>query len=239
MSNSKIVNSSDLKILNKFSYQKHPSEDRLRFYLQYCDNDRGLAIRLYGWNIAISAALYPLLQIFEVTLRESLIYALENRFGLDWYNDIEDLLDPWTIKKIDECRAGLHQGSRKSSMLSIANKFSLGFWVSLVAPKREQFYTGKVSNLDLNLWSPAIRGAFPYGENLNQKLVKSNLLRIKRLRNLIAHYEPIYLRELEVEYQIILDTLSWMSPEIHSWVVERSRVIDVLKQRNNPSFVKF
>lgn len=239
MSSYNFVNSGQTKksIIN--TDWKFPSDERLRSYLLTCKQDRNAAIHLYAWNIAISTAFYPPLQVLEVTLRESLIIALENEFGQEWYMSISDVLDSRTVLKIHDCKSRLVRKTSSTSFLSIANELTFGFWVSLVAPSRKQNYTDNISHFELYLWRPALRAAFAFKEDLELKRLRTLLSRVKRLRNLVFHHEPIYLRELEEEYRIILDVIGWMSPRARSWVEGRSRVLKVLNERNNLEMLKF
>ena len=52
------------------------SANRFAKYVDVCGGDREAAFRLYGWNIAVSAAFYGPLQTIEVTLRDALHAAL-------------------------------------------------------------------------------------------------------------------------------------------------------------------
>lgn len=239
MDESIFVNSGDTKNSQIIADRRFPSDERLRVYLETCRQNRGDAIHLYGWNTAISAAFYPPLQIVEVALREAIITALENEFGVEWYHSIADVLDSWTVSKIEESKNRILKNAASRSFSSVANKLTFGFWVSMIAPTRKQNYTDKISHFELYLWRPALRATFPFTADLELKQARLILIRLKRLRNLIAHHEPIYLRELEKEYQIILEVLGWMSPRARNWVESRSRVEEVLKHRRSLNFVRF
>ena len=239
MDESIFVNSGDTKNSEIRTARRFPSDERLHVYLKTCRQHRGDAIHLYGWNTAISAAFYPPLQILEVALRESIIMSLENEFGEEWYHGIADVLDSWTVSKIEEGKNRILKQASSTSFSSVANKLNFGFWVSMIAPTRKQNYTDNISHFELYLWRPALRATFPFTADLELKQARLILIRLKRLRNLIAHHEPIYLRELEKEYQIILDVLGWMSPRARNWVESRSRVEEVLKNRRSLNFVRF
>lgn len=63
------------------------SQERLTKYLKEAgyDNDRALA--LYGWNIQISEAFYPVLSAAEVCLRNTIVAQLTVLYGTIWWDD--------------------------------------------------------------------------------------------------------------------------------------------------------
>lgn len=239
MSNYNFVNSGQAKKSIIKTDRKFPSDERLRSYLLSCKQNRSAAIQLYTWNIEISMAFYPPLQVLEVTLRESIITSLENEFGQEWYLSISDVLDSRTVLKIQECKSRLERKTTPISFMSIANELTFGFWVSMVAPTRKQNYTDDISHFELYLWRPALRAAFAFKEDLELKQLRLLLTRVKRLRNLVFHHEPIYLRELEEEYRIILDVIGWMSPRARDWLERHSKVLKVLNDRDDIEIQSF
>ena len=164
---------------------------------------------------------------------------MENEFGKEWYRLVADVLDSWTVSKIEECKTRMMETKSPATFLSVANQLTFGFWVSIFAPTRKQNYTDKISDFELHLWRPALRAAFPYSLDLGLKRTRQILTRLKRLRNLIAHHEPIYARDIEEEYRLILEIIGWMSPIAKDWVETHSRVFEVLSQRNKPKLVSF
>lgn len=70
------------------------SQPRLHRYLLVCGNFKGKAQKLYRANLRIAQAFYPVLNLFEVGLRNVLHYRLSTHFGNpNWIINIT-LLNP-------------------------------------------------------------------------------------------------------------------------------------------------
>ena len=64
------------------------SQERLNSYLTHaaCSKDKKSALVAHSWNIELSQALYPALQIFEITLRNTLHVAIRDLYDTEyWY----------------------------------------------------------------------------------------------------------------------------------------------------------
>ena len=84
------------------------SEERLKTYLDFTNNDKEKAIELYDWNIILCESLYSLLSYFEVILRNICNNKLIEKFSENWYLNIKLLQGnnpekgEWAINKINE-----------------------------------------------------------------------------------------------------------------------------------------
>ena len=66
--------------------QKAASEARTAPYLAACGEDRSAAVRLYAWNIQISAAFQAPLGCLEIACHNALHQRLSDLFGrADWW----------------------------------------------------------------------------------------------------------------------------------------------------------
>ena len=65
------------------------SQERLDEYLSHakCNNSKTDALIAYSWNIELSQALYPSLQILEISLRNSLHQAISESFQTEHWFD--------------------------------------------------------------------------------------------------------------------------------------------------------
>jgi hypothetical protein len=61
-------------------------------------------------------------------------------------------------------------------------------------------------------WAPALRHAFPHLRPKVRTEVYDRLARINRLRNRVAHYEPIHHLPLEALYDDLLTVAGWIDP---------------------------
>ena len=237
------------------------SADRFAKYVDTCGGDRKAAFRLYGWNTAVSAAFYGPLQTVEVTLRNALHAALSTQYGSIWYDSAESGLDAYALRKIDESKRSLSERGHVIDPPHMVANLSFGFWVSLLGPggrlrsergnsaprfrmslfglcARRQAVAPK-ANYEMTLWRPALRYAFPNTPSPNRKIVHHPFNHMRKLRNRIAHHEPIYARQLDEDYRSILNVLNWMSPEVRIWVEMSSRIPDLLTRFKKSEYVKF
>ncbi|WP_230885125.1 hypothetical protein [Planomonospora sp. ID82291] len=100
-------------------------------------------------------------------------------------------------------------------------ELSFGFWTSLL---------GTGNRYDMRLWRPALHRAFP-GYCGSRRALHQDLYHLRKLRNRIAHYEPIHQRHLAADHTKILRILSHISPETTTWVRANDRVPEVLARR--------
>ena len=60
------------------------SAPRFATYLAEKASDKEAALELYRWNMELSAAFFVPLQICEVSVRNSIVAAIENTYGANW-----------------------------------------------------------------------------------------------------------------------------------------------------------
>lgn len=226
---------------NKFFHldKSTPSLDRLAKYIEICRGDVEKATRLYRWNTAIGSAFYGPLQTLEIELRENINFILSNQFGENWYDNSDLGLDNWVTNRIRASKKRVQEGNKSPNPRAILWEQSFGFWVKLVDSGGERTAPLPKSDYENTLWRPALRRVFPYNQLLKRQEIYGQLNGLRRLRNHIAHHEPIFQRELKSNYQAILRILSWMSPDAEQWVIDSSRVFEVLDLRHATHTIKF
>jgi hypothetical protein len=104
----------------------------------------------------------------------------------------------------------------------VVAELPFGFWVSLL---------GSGSDYETRLWRPALCRAFPGYQGRRQPLHRE-LDEARRLRNRIAHHEPVYGRDLAADHARLLRILAIVSTEYADWVRQHDRVPDVLATRH-------
>ena len=52
-----------------------------------------------------------------------------------------------------------------------------------------------------------------------------------KLRNRIAHHEPIIRRDTSRDYAELMTTLRWMNPAMHDWIASSCRVPDIMRRK--------
>jgi hypothetical protein len=196
------------------------SPERFKGYLDRADGDRRKAITLHEKNTALSESLYGTIQGLEVPLRNAIHDLLSPAFGCAWF-DAPGILHHPQNKMV----VGARQKIDMSNHLiltpgRVVAELSFGFWTGLVGKQYDQ-----------TLWVPHLHRAFPHaravttspsGEKKIHKLKRSavadRLDSIRRLRNRIAHHEPILDVDAALRYQEIVETIGWICPITASWV---------------------
>jgi hypothetical protein len=186
------------------------------------------ALRLYEKNLALSEALFGLLHGLEVAARNSLNYVLSNDIGVtDWFHD--DLQLPWpsaprlsfTVPMNGMIReARKNAGGPTAPTGKVIAELPFGFWSSLVAGRFDP------------LWRVSLHKAFPNAA-VPRRVVHWRLETLRRLRNRIAHHEPVLTSRNEVHTGFadqptttlpeILQCVEWISPPTAAWLIATTR----------------
>lgn len=160
------------------------STDRFGTYLAASDGDQARAVRLYSWNIEVSAALWGPFHILEITLRNALHDRLVARAGRqDWWRSDRVPLRGDHPQRLHEAMAvaGRNHGTGTTTGHVVA-ELGFGFWIGLLANRYHQ-----------SLWIPTLREAFP-GFDGRRRHLHADLERLRKLRNRTAHHEPVFAR---------------------------------------------
>ena len=106
------------------------SEERLAVYRADGVDDT-TAIARYIYNIALCKSLYPLINVFEVTLRNRIDKALENYYKqLDWNNVIQ--LQQSELMMVNDALLKIKKHGKKYSHGRLVAELTLGFWVAIM-----------------------------------------------------------------------------------------------------------
>ena len=198
----------------------HISPERFATYLRKTDNNREVAIRLYGWNTVACSVFYRPLQTLEVTLRNSMHSNLVRCYGDDWYYNPDVKLTEQALASIRIARE--HIG-KSFTPPDIIGTLSFGFWVKLFSKGDDG------TDYVQKLWNPALRHSFPHLSGSPDRVYILEILRyLNMFRNRIAHHEPIFKLHLQKNHEDILESIGWISPTAREWVESRSRVPELL-----------
>lgn len=166
------------------------STEKLDTYRQVldCKND-GELIAVYMAMQSIMSHFFPVVQLLEVTLRNSIHRAATTRFKDDeWYSKI-----PYTDeskKQVDfAMQQCLNDVGVKYTNNDLISRLPFGFWVHMLDKK----YNNPREN-DLNLWQTQFDKCFPNakanGVSLNTLFQK--LGTFNKFRNRLFHHEPAW-----------------------------------------------
>ena len=201
------------------------SAPRFATYLQARGNDRERALELYDWNLSLSAAFIVPLQVCEVAVRNGVIHALEAVHGPNWpwsNGFIRSLPRPHGQNQYDPARDLRTVASRMPTTGKIVAELRFAFWEKL-------FTAGQ----DSRLWDAHFHAAFPGAPTAvpiatARATMFSNLNNIRKLRNRIAHHEPIFTRNIAAEYQTIHDMIAWRNPIAAAWMDKKQTVTQLM-----------
>ena len=189
------------------------SRDRLQPYRQGNPQDDLAAYAAYAWNIAICESLYPALCCAEIALRNSIHTAATRRFGSDFW--FVGRLKQQEQEQLDRLRQHIDPSGEKSlSATDFVSGLSLGFWVDLFKGRYEQI-----------LWPQMLQAVFPHAtrHQAAREPLYQRLNRIRRLRNRVFHYEPVWhWVDLPDQHRMILETIGWISPAM----LDLARLLD-------------
>jgi len=174
---------------------------------------------LYDWNARVSAAFFESIHYLEVGLRNAMDDAVSAVFGTAWLVPTSLALTPRSRKAV--AIALTHAGGPAASHGKIVAELPFGFWWSLVADEYNR-----------RLWQPALQHAFE-GKVRRRKL-HAELDDLRRLRNRIAHHEPIHTRDLEADFVRVIDIASRIGATLGRHIAATSRVHHLLAADPSP-----
>lgn len=166
------------------------STARMSTYMEAAGDDTALALELYVWNARVSSALMIPAHFAEVATRNAADDALTDQYGPDW---------PWNASFE---RSLPHGPPRKYSPNTdlVSTRQSLDSTGKVIAELRFAFWENLfTSRHDKRLWKSRINALFPAATIDAAELrnrIRQDLEDIRRLRNRIAHHEPIFTRDL-------------------------------------------
>ncbi len=197
----------------------------------YRDNGDDLDMVVnYFHNLELSEALYPSLQAFEVTFRNSLHDALTRHFETPYWFDTDifqgDARANRQKHSISDARKSLSRDGKAEPYSSdhIVSRLNLGFWHGMF---NKPFEDG--------LWRPnraqLLTDVFPYVPKRfrSRQGVWDRIDRIRIIRNRVMHYEPILSRRsLFNDHRVVLDSIAWISPDMQATIAMCDRFPIVL-----------
>jgi len=197
------------------------SEPRFATYLQHCDGDRNRALELYQWNLELSAAFIIPLHLLEVSLRNAVAQCLTKVHTSNW---------PWNKGFIntlpDSPKLHLNNTAKMQNptMGKVVAELNFVFWENMFTKRH-----------DKTLWIPHIKTAFPYADLVLppwaiRSKIYDNVTILRKLRNRIAHHEPIFYRNIQDDYNKIYELIAWRSTITAKWMHDIQTVTKLISQ---------
>lgn len=180
------------------------SADRLSTYRHWTSQDEALAVRLYTFNVQLSAALYGPLHMLEVALRNVVDAKLTAVYGNGWMDNADVLRTNYQQTCVRKAREQLERDRKAGTHGQMVAELNFGFYSSLF---------GRDSH---HLWQH-LRPIFKT-ESLQRNSIAQQLTNFRTLRNRVAHYEPIVQLPLAQRYADIVTLTGWLSPSAVAWI---------------------
>lgn len=205
--------------------EKNLSSNRLSTYRNAISASIGedsieFAIELYEWNARLASSFMLPLHIYEITLRNAVSEAIEMRYGADW--------------PIHTAFINSLTGKQKSELIAASSAYS-GVGKVLPELKLVWFENMLKNTHNVRIWIPYIRTVFPHSIGVDEDTIrdelKSDCFLIRKLRNRIAHHEPIFNQAgLNSLLPVILKAIEWRCTASKTWLTNLETVTELLSK---------
>ncbi|VAW42611.1 hypothetical protein MNBD_GAMMA01-1386 [hydrothermal vent metagenome] len=202
------------------------SDPRFTTYLQHCDNSKELALQLYQWNLELSSAFIVPLHFLEISIRNAVVEGIESVHAPNWaWNQgyIRSLPNP---SKGYSPQRDLQEVAKKQPTIGkVVAELKFVFW--------EKMFTSRHDGL---LWNHHIKNVFPHAPSSMsvsqlRAAIHNDIFTIRKLRNRIAHHEPIFLRDSQGEYNKIHELVSWRDEATSDWMNDIQSVTRLISEK--------
>lgn len=182
-----------------------------------------------SWNSRLSAAYFEVIGHTEVLLRNRIAASLRSSSsGQPWYLNPRYNFSAKTTKQIMDARDLLASKRRPETAGGVVAELSFGFWRFLLSRRHAP-----------NVWVDLCAAGLPhFPHGTNRAAFAKPVERIHKLRNRIAHLEPLVDTSAAIEAQRLdrydsdLDILArWIDPDAADWISSVSRVASVRSAR--------
>jgi hypothetical protein len=188
--------------------ERRLSTDRLDPYRVAVGGSLEQAVRLYEQNSLLAESLYGILQGLEVALRNSIHAQLVRAASQpEWWDALK--LGPEQESMLRMAKDALKREGKPPDAGRVVAELAFGFWTGLTSARYEA------------LWRDHLVKIIPR-RPMQRAEVHDRLNSIRKLRNRVAHHEPILNRPLQKDANQIFDTISWISPITARWVRSNS-----------------
>jgi hypothetical protein len=193
------------------------SLERFNCYLVWATGDAELAIALYTLNAKLSESLYIPLQTLEVVLRNRIHAVMTEARHEQWFREPGLLLGKWQAEQLATAIEDIRGDRKEPTPGRIVAALTFSFWTAMFGREYEPLWQTTLHNIARR----------PGGKTLTRKDFSAPLTPIRKLRNRIAHHEPILEWDLPKHYRKIIELTGWLSPPAAEWCIAHSRFPEV------------
>ena len=183
------------------------SLERFARYLAWAQGDRERAVDLYILNTQLSECLYIPLQMLEIALRNRIHAVMSAALHDKWYDEPQCQLSSSQAEQVAKAKADLSYEGKQATPGRVVAALTFGYWTAFFNTAYEE------------LWRRELRRIVtkPPAKPLRRKDFSSQLTPIRRLRNRIAHHEPILEQNLPRHLGNMVQVTEWLSPAAATW----------------------
>ncbi|MEY4741397.1 MAG: hypothetical protein RL672_147 [Actinomycetota bacterium] len=174
------------------------SKPRFGRYLKSTRGDEVAALALYRTELHEAMQTFQLLSLLEVGLRNGVCSSLEIEGGL-WHEVLGATLRGRNALQLQAAQKSRGSDSRDQMVTAM----SFGFWCSLFSAPLEPV-----------LWSRYLSKIGSAQESLPRRQIAGALWTANKLRNRIAHHEPIAKPNLSSQVHDIQRVIAWLSRDL-------------------------
>lgn len=172
--------------------------------------------------------MFPL-QMCEVSTRNGIVGAVERVYGPSWHVSAafeRSLPNPVRHggpgpsafnpqRELQQARRGMHTAGK------VVAEIKPVFWVAMLTARH-----------DGRLWKPWLKVEFPGCTEPTPGKCRNALHRefeeVRKLRNRVAHHEPVFSRDLAADYERMRRIVSWRSQQTADWMHREQSVTTLL-----------
>ncbi|MCF3595779.1 Abi family protein [Rhodobacteraceae bacterium LMO-12] len=203
------------------SLKESLSEPRFATYLAKASGDEAFAFALYLYNARLAKSFLFPLSVAEVTLRNAVDGVLLQLFGAAWHQNAnfrDTVLTPESLGALDKAM----QRARSNERGKVIAELTFDFWSNLFRNEYASIWRTKA-----NIAFPGL--AHREGRHEIQILVRE----INRLRNRVAHHEPILDMNVPDLHSKIIKLVELRCEVTANWMRHHSTVSIVMRSRPN------
>ena len=156
---------------------------------------------VYRWNVDLCQALYPTMHYFEVALRNRMHAAFTKYTGTGWwFEDSRLVRHEYARNAVTKALSSVK--GREPTPGDVVAGVTFGFW--------RGFYLDPFESV----WRKIMADTFPHVPDklAKRKVMNTRVERFRRVRNRIAHHEPIFhWRSLAPTHHETHEMLGWLS----------------------------
>lgn len=187
-------------------------------------------LNLYLWNAQISGEFLTPLHICEVVIRNAVADAIEQQYGNQWpwsKTFQTSLPSPLSLKVYNPQKNLCDVSKKQVTVGKVIPELNFMFWQKMFTKRH-----------DVRLWDKYLLNVMPGCDkaqsikNLRQSIFQ-DIDTVRQLRNRIAHYEPIFKRDLANDYNTIIRLITYRSQETADWIFlnHYGRIQEILNKK--------